>query len=317
MADYTLMEPISVHLNRSSAEKKFDALSFTTASLSDTLREVQQFTHNGGLILPLYALARSSPFEKEGTYTANSEEHSGSGEFRGKEDAYAVTLHGGRDGQLLLTPDVIDRAAALYNGHQNGITPIYAIDLERTIGKTVFNDLLDGGLPDGSLIPLFSLDELLAGKTEVLLSTFQRFGIVRTLAQARETTNCPLEMRNRPGMKDGYLRIKPKETLVRGVFDSQLLAYCGSRSEAKHLLQKLVPYEKAHVCVQHPFNKLFFEAERPQGRILTVSDLVGNATVSLLLLNGDAMMVGNMGRYIALSTKNMQQAVGGETQKEN
>ena len=282
MTDYFEIQAVHAVVEKNGQQQRIPARSLQTANLADGLREAYQFSGKSGIIAPLPLIALSAPLDIPGAYTAHSEEHSGFGEFQGKKDYYVVTLHGLREGDLLLTPQAVEKAHHLYDTNNNGLTSTYALDLERTLGKGVFRELLQGNLPDGKRMDLFSLEQVLADEQQEHLQEFRPFGIVRTLAQARESTN---------GRKSSQ-QINPEEIVKKGNHDGQLITYCGSKRLADIFLRKVArQYVQAHVSLSHPFNKKFFDPEIAQGRILVFGDysqnpqpffcFLGNASISL------------------------------------
>ena len=141
---------------------------------------------HGTFVAPLTLLLRNFPHGQ--WYTANSEEHSGidtDGKFGPNGGHVVVTLHGGREGIGLLTPDIIQTAYDMKEAGKGGINNLYAAVLSDVYaGKDVLTDLLHGGLPDGESIPVLPYEQL---RSEGAPADFQRFAVVRTLELARQT----------------------------------------------------------------------------------------------------------------------------------
>ena len=251
---------------------------FYADTIPASLREAQEYAVDGGLVAPMPLLVEGFPHGQ--WLTANSEDHTGPGEFRGEKDHYVVTLHGGVDSGLILTPNKLDRALELYRGNEGGLTPVYAADLTQVFGKDVFADLLQGGMPSGESVDLFSFDQVLAGEHLDHLKAFKRFGVVRTLAQARETNS-------------GYQEIDGNLMRDDEAVDSQVIAYTGGKAEAKAFLQRVKDkYSTGKVGVWHPFNNENFDPDIAEGRLLFLGDGISDGLGGSYGMDLDGRFVG-------------------------
>ncbi|MCF7871451.1 hypothetical protein K9L97_00270 [Candidatus Woesearchaeota archaeon] len=228
-----------------------------------------------GFKAPMYLLAENFP---HGTwFTANSEEHSGFGEFQGKKDYYVITIHGGKEGIGILSPDVIARA---YNT-EGGITPVYKANLSKVFSnKNVIGDLLQGGLPDGSTIQTFSFDQMVARETP---KEFSRYAVVRTLDQAKKTNSC-------------YQNIDGNLLNNGGVaIDSQVIAYLDGVDEATKFLGNVkAKFPNGKLGVWNSFNSDNYDPDVAQGVVLFLGN-IGNAG----LLSGN--LLNDYGRFVVVS----------------
>lgn len=221
-----------------------------------------------GLVVPLPMLAAAAlqkDFEGrfsmfEFPYAANSEEHIGRGFFRGHQKTWVVTIHGGVQrsrhspdgGGLLISP-------RYFHAHQNqGVTQARLVDLGIAYncdGKQLFQNLLEGKMPDGSEIAVFRYDDIVSSlKHYPLILSFDRFTIVREYNQARQTTNSDVYVAN---LMDG-----------KGTIDSQLVAHLGSQELAKAYVEKLLSRSSPTYTMRHPLNHAYLNPNQPQGYML-------------------------------------------------
>lgn len=228
-------------------------------------RKALEYSRDGGLVAPMYLLIKRYPPYIE--FAANSEEDVGYGKFRGKKDHYVVTVHGGIDGGGIVTPEVINKgrrpcapgAVVEFNG-------VYLDEV--FLKRDVLGDLLQGILPDGSRIDLFSYEQVLAGEHYNHIRDLKRFGIVRTLDLAKKT-------------KPGYQTIDNNLLILDGEevkhIDSQVVVYAAGVQEGVDLLNNKVQYPypgnptlrgNDSFPVWHAFNSPEFRLDKPQGRIL-------------------------------------------------
>ena len=154
---------------------------FYASSIPEALRQAQKHAANGGFVASMPHLVRarnSTPFDSavwNAWYTANSEEHSGIGEFRKINGEYILLIHGGVEGSGILTPESIEKAIDT----RLNLNSTYGAVLGKVFeGKNVFADGLHGGLPDGGSFQVLSFDELREGGAQQYLADFKRFGVV-------------------------------------------------------------------------------------------------------------------------------------------
>ncbi len=230
---------------------------FYAENIPDALRHAIKHSENGGFVAPMWLLAKGFPHSD--WYTANSEDHSGPGEFRGVKGHYVATLHGGVDGIGILTPDVIETALEMNRSGKGGLTQVYAADLLQLFKGNVFADLLQGGIPDGSTLPVYSFGQVVAGEHQHHLRDFTRFAIVRTLEQAKQTIS-------------GYESI---DRLVDGqgeVTDSQVIAHTLGMTEGQRFIEEARKFKNGMLGVWNPFNNDKFDPDTPQSRVLFLGD---------------------------------------------
>ncbi|MFQ5474327.1 MAG: hypothetical protein ACE5DM_00685 [Candidatus Nanoarchaeia archaeon] len=230
-------------------------------NLYEARRVAEAQAKENGLVAPMWLLAEGYPHGE--WYTANSEDVSGTAlsdcPFGKKGEAFVVTLHGGRDGKRMLPLDVIEKVVTMYReNNETGLTGVYAANLQDAYGKPVFTDLLNGALPDGNSVDLFSFDQVKAGEHRDHMASFKTFGIVRPLSLAKETESCHHPIDDLALVKDGK---------IVGAKDSQVIAYTGGVAEGGLFLRSAQKkYNK--IGVHHRFNEKKFEPEQEQARVL-------------------------------------------------
>jgi hypothetical protein len=221
----------------------------------------------GGFIAPSYLLLENFPHNI--MYTANSEDISGFGEFQGKKDYYVVTLHGGQDGNGVLTYDV----ALAARDTPNGFNRVHAVRFSAVFGnKPVLNDLLQGGMPDGTTIPLVSWEQFANEGSPV--EEFKRYAIVTPLDVAIKAQSSDYSVSESTYYASRLYRterIDGKEHIV--AINSQLIRYAGGQQKANAFLTRLVKDLRwKGFGVNHPFGLKEFDKDEAQGRMILVAE---------------------------------------------
>ncbi len=234
---------------------------FYADNIPEALKQAIKHSKNGGFVAPMWLLARGFPHSD--WYTANSEDHSGPGEFRGVKWHYVATLHGGVDGNGILTPDIIDTALKMHRSGKGGLTPVNAANLSKLFKKDVFANLLQGGMPDGGTIPVYSFEQIAAGEHQRHLYNFTRFAIVRTLEQAKQTVS-------------GYESIDRLVDRQGKVTDSQVIAYTAGVTEGQYFIKRARTLKSENLGVWNPFNNNKFDPDTPQSCKLFLGSSGGN-----------------------------------------
>ncbi len=239
----------------------------------------------GTFVAPMTLLLRNFPHGN--WYTANSEEHYGidaDGQFGPKGGHVVVTLHGGREGIGLLTPDIIELAYDMKRAEKGGMNEVYAAVLSDVYAdKNVFADLLHGGLPNGESILVLPHVRL---KNEGAPANFQRYASVRTLDLARQTDS-------------GYKPIKRLTDKKGKITDSQVIAYAGGVPEGQRVIDNSKKAGYENLGVWHPFNRADFNPDVAHGRVLFVGYIDYDG------LNGDYYL-DNYGRFVGVKAAKPQ-----------
>ena len=240
---------------------------FYDANLPTALKAAQKYAaDNETSVANMPLLLRQFPHSE--WYTANSEDLSGvdkHGDFGPKDGHVVVTLHGGKDGIGLLTPDVIAKAYDMKKGNRGGMNELYAAKLNDVFdGKDVFADLLHGGMPDGTKIMVISYDQL---ANEGSPGGFQRYAVVRPLELARKTFS-------------GYEGIDRLTDGEGNVKDSQVITYAGGVQEGQNVIKRAKEsFKSKKLGVWHPFNSDKFNPDEPQGRVLFLNSDDNNGLI--------------------------------------
>ncbi len=234
----------------------------TLLDVSNTIPEAQKAADNynkerGTIAYSMPVLLQGFPYEK--WITANSDDYSGTdidGRFGNKGDCVVATRHGGKEGKWgLLNPEIIETALDMHKRGQGGLNAVYAAVLSDLYKTNVLRDMLNGGMPDGRTIAVFSYDQLVAGECP---RDGSEYVVVRPLSLARKTDS-------------GH---KPIARLVgeeRKVIDSQVITYAGSVQDAQHVVDNARwKFRSGKLGVWHPFNVKNFDPEEAQGRLLFV-----------------------------------------------
>ena len=231
------------------------------AKMHESRKAAEDFANKGGFVAPMTILLLDWPHDE--WYTANTEDISGidtEGTFGERNQPVVITLHGGTDGNGLLTPSVLETALTpnpTGNGYA-GLNSIGTVRLAQAYqGKSPLKDLLEGHMPDGSSVPVIGYDTLVANGKPVY--GVKRWAVVRSLDQAKKTKNGSHTLAELAKMSDGKI--------VQAT-DSQVIVYNGGVAEATAFLQRLHSAGKVKkVPVYNPFNDSSFNAQEDQARV--------------------------------------------------
>ena len=255
---------------------------FYDGNLPNALKAVQKYAaDNGTSVANMPLLLRQFPHSE--WYTANSEDHSGvdkHGVFGPRDGHIVVTLHGGKEGIGLLTPEVIEKAYDMKKRNKGGMNELYAAKHSDVFdGKDVLTDLLQGGMPDGTKILVIPYSQLV---NEGSPGGSQRYAVVRSLELARKTDS-------------GYKGIDRLADGEGNVKDSQVIAYAGGAQEGQDVINRAKEsFKSGKLGVWHPFNHDKFNPDESQGRVLFLF------SVDYVGLDGDVNLVSG-GRSVGVA----------------
>lgn len=252
--------------------------------LGQSLERAIKISENGGLIAPFHMLV--SNYKPSVWLNANSEDVYGidlEGIFTEKGKGIVATIHGGEDGNCILTPDCIKRAKQIYNEENDVILYECAVDISKLFQRDdIITNLLNGIMPDKSNIPLVSFNELIKSPK---INPLKRYAVIRSFDLARKTIS-------------GYQPIENFVNSNGNIKDSQIIAYCGNLSSA----QKFIDYigkKHSYFAVWNPFNSPAFDQSLSQVRIPVLGDYFrGFDTNNSLLIDGN---------YVAVTKKRLNQ----------
>ncbi len=247
------------------------------------LRRALNYAGNDGFVasMPQLLHARTNaPYDNiiwNTWFTANSEE---SVVTTPQGNRVVVAVHGGG---IFASPERFERSlhADLDHSNPEGITGQTAAK----ISQQEAHDVLEGGLPDGSEIPIFTFDEIRRGVTDLPM----RYGVILDFELARKS-------------KRGYERFEILKN------DPNMIVRAGGVEPLAAYLDK---FRKRHdtdlMGNWHPFNRI--DPDQPQTRIPFLAGNKGGVGSDQATgygydeeygLGGDASMVG-MARYIAVA----------------
>ena len=230
---------------------------FYDKKLPNALRAAQKYAADSGTFVANMPLLLKQFPHKE-WYTANSEEHSGIdkyGRFVKRGGYVVITLHGGKEGIGLLTPEVLEKAYDMKKRNKGVIKKLYAAKFNDLFdGKDVLTTLIYGrGMPDGSPILVIPYSQLV---NEGSPGGYQRYAVVRPLELARKTDS-------------GYKSIDRLTNGKGKVTDSQVITYAGGVKEGQNVIDRAIKnFKSGKLRVSHPFNSKNFDPNEPQGRLL-------------------------------------------------
>lgn len=238
---------------------------FESLEAYEALRSARAYANiqeeNLGLVVPLPLLMADYRDTNRTTFSTGSEEHYGKGEFKGHFGRWVVTLHSGIDGHGLFTPSHLHEADRLKKEyaslHDRVYTSVRTLKLQKLWGEDVFQNLLNGVMPDGSEIPLIPYEEILEGEANLHLRFLRRFGIVRQYDQAQLTTAGEV----------------PLSTLIdaeQNVIDSQLIAHAGSVELATAFRKQLPQDAFFSYALSNVWSHTDFNLSVPQGYMLAL-----------------------------------------------
>lgn len=237
----------------------------TLLDVSNTISGAQKAAdeyneEKGTIAYSMPVLLHGFPYGK--WMTANSEDYSGidiDGKFGNKGDCVVATRHGGKEGKWgLLTPDIIQTALDMNKtDKKRGLNKVYAAVFRDLYKTNVLRDMLNGGIPDGRTIAVFSYDQLVAGECP---RDGSEYVVVRPLSLAKKTDS-------------GYRPIARLVDEEGKVIDSQVITYSGGVQDAQFVIDNAKwKFRSGNLGVWHPFNVEDFDPEEVQGRVLLVGD---------------------------------------------
>ena len=211
----------------------------------------------GNVAAPMSLLLEGFPYGN--WVTANSEDYSGidvDGKFAAKDEPIVATRHGGKEGKWgLLTPETIQKALDMHGKNQGGLNQVYAAVLKDLYQTNVLRQMLNGGMPDGRAVQVFSYNQLMAGECP---RDGSEYIVVRPLSLARKTVS-------------GYSSIARLTDLEGKVTDSQVVVYAGGVDPAQKVIDTAKwKFISGNLGVWHPFNAKEFNPNEAQGHVLFV-----------------------------------------------
>ena len=264
--------------------KNVQGKSFHNEYLPDALRAAQKYAADDGTFVANMPLLLKQFPHKE-WYTANSEEYSGIdkyGKFVKRGGYVVVTLHGGKEGIGILTPEVLEKAYDMKDRNKGGINALSAAKLDDLFdGKDILTELLHGGMPDGTSIVVISYAQLIS---EGHPGRYHRYAVVRLLKLAKKTYS---------GYEREYILTNRKGKVT----DSQVITYAGGVKEGQNVIDRAIKnFKYGKLRVSHPFNYDNFDPNEPQGRFLVLKsdDYNGPSGTSMIL---------NPARFVVVAPK--------------
>lgn len=250
---------------------------FYDVSLPNALRKAQTALGKKDIVAPMYVLLNH--FDESTWYTANTEDVIGidrNGLYGRRGESVVVTIHGGIDGNGILSSQLLDYVIKGHNTGESLVIEECSLNLDKLYShnNTVPN-LLDGKMPDGTNIPVFSYNELVAGNCP---NDFKRFAVVRSLELAERT-------------KSGFQSIDNLVDFSGNASDSQLISYSAGIENATRFVNALRGSMNGFE-IWNPFSSKHFNPEVSQARIPVLGGfsrgLDGNNS---LLLDGRYLVI--------------------------
>ncbi len=274
-------------LSHAVAAVKMQAAMFFEPHIPTALRRALDYAGDDGFVasMPQLLHARTNaPYDDiiwNTWFTANSEE---SVVTTPQGNRVVVAVHGGG---IFASPERFERSLHADLGHSNpeGITRQTAAK----ISQQEAHEVLEGRLPDGGEIPVFTFDEFKRGVTDLPM----RYGVILDFELARKS-------------KRGYERFEILKN------DPNMIVRAGGVEPLTAYLDK---FRKRHdtdlMGNWHPFNRI--DPDQPQTRIPFLAgnrggvgsdDATGYGYDEEYGMGGDASMVG-MARYVAVAPRYM------------
>ncbi len=253
----------------------------------DALRRALRYAGDDGFVASMPALLHAravAPYDNiiwNTWFTANSEENVVT---TPQGNRVVVAIHGGG---IFASPERFERSlhADLDNSNPEGITGQTAAK----ISQQEAHDVLEGRLPDGSEIPMYTFDEFKRGITDLPM----RYGVILDFELARKS-------------KRGYERFEILKD------DPNMIVRAGGVEPLAAYLDKFKDRHNTELMGNwHPFNRI--DPDQPQTRIPFLAgnkggvgsdDATGYGYDEEYGMGGDASMVG-MARYVAVAPRDM------------
>ena len=241
--------------------KNVEGKVFCDANLPTALAAAKKHAGKEGYVASMPQLLRGrvlAPFDNEiwtNGYTANSEENAGKSPQG--NDVY-IAVHGGG---ILGSPERIKAA------YKEGLTDKYAAKFT----DKELQDLLNGNLPDGTKIPVYTFNDLKSGN---IPKSLKQYAVVMDFEQAKKAVS---------GQED-FDRLKD---------DPLVIVRAGGVEEAAAYLNKA---KEKHKTAKYGSRHLFdgIDPSQAQGRLL----FLGN--YAYLGLNGNYNL-SNLGRFVGVA----------------
>jgi hypothetical protein len=213
------------------------------------------------IVAPIYLLLQN--WKDLGNVLSGSDEITGidqRGKFTEKGGGVVITVHGGIDGDTVLTADIIRRANHLYrtNPHHcgadpKGFTRVFGLDLTQSSeGQSVIDGILyDHEMPDGTDIPVYCLEDVQEGRTP---RDFRRFAVVRTREQMGRVNSSRKQLYE-SNEEGNIIWVNP-----------QLLAFANGVDEAVKFAESLdFCSGEGNIVNCYPLNSTGYQMSVPQG----------------------------------------------------
>ena len=268
---------------------------FFEPHIPSALRRALHYAGNEGFVASMPQLLRArtnAPYHSilwNTWFTANSEE---SVIRTPQGNAVVAAVHGGG---IFSTPERFERSlhADLDRSNPEGLTGQMAAKISAREAR----DVLQGKLPDGTEIPVYSFDEFRQGIANLPM----RYGVILDFALARKS-------------KRGYERFEILKD------DPNMIVRAGGSEPLSAYLDKFMARRNTERMGNwHPYNRI--DPNEPQTRVLFLAGNeggVGSEGKNQGLgwgydaeygMGGDASMVG-MGRYVAVAPRDAAASLG-------
>ncbi len=201
-------------------------------------------------------LGTGTAFQYKEALFANSEESAGidvSGRFVRAGEAVVATYHGGLAGRKwwgLLSPRILE--AAWSKGSYDEFHGVILADVYGD--ENVFSDYLEGMMPDGRNVPVYSYDELVEGK--VPKYSLSAHIVVRPF----ETARC--------SSRKTYVGIDELADSRGEVNNQQLIVYAGGIAEAGDFVKRVKSTGAEGLGLYDPFGEKRFDPGQATARLL-------------------------------------------------
>ncbi|HII71576.1 TPA: hypothetical protein HA265_02365, partial [Candidatus Woesearchaeota archaeon] len=156
-------------------------------------------------------------------------------------------------------------------------------------GEDVIRNIVEGVMPDGTTIPIFTYEQVLANEHYDYMQEFKRFGVVQPYRKERQSNG-------RENGKDVSELVDKKGQVI----DPELTILAGGHEEAQEFMNRYIAFHASDNCnIKHLTKSPSFDPEKPQCRLIGITGNEPDKCVTSPAFFGN-------GRYMGVTADKLQ-----------